>query len=378
MFKKFYLNPRGQVNIDAFRKLVLVFISLVSVITISYLSPNFREIYFINKFIQDISILLILSCGLSLVFLSGAVDLSLGGIYIIALASMRLWRESRFDAETNYFTELGVAFLLCIGVGLLGAFIGWLVAKRPAYSTLISLSFAILFGAVGAYFIPQTGPWCDPWFCVDITISETVLFYIVVAAALLLSVKVIRHSWPEFDWIRWVFLIWLASVLALFVVYSQEGLTLVALIAFSVFAFLYFLIHQSIYGRSILAVGDNREAARLCGVSVVKVSILVFGLMAFFSAIASLFEVRSISSENIWLAYERQLDALVAVLIAGVSFRGGIGNLSGILTGVLAVSAINLFPEYLNLPMVWTLSLKAILLLCVIVVDPGRMKAFSN
>jgi len=110
------------------------------------------------------------------------------------------------------------------------------------------------------------------------------------------------------------------------------------------------LLNATRYGRHIFAAGGSQEVARLAGIrvrSVVFSSFLVSGACA---AVAALYLVSRTGSASPSVGPEFSLDSIIAVLIGGIPFGGGRGNILGVLAGVLLLAVLG------NLLTTWNLS----------------------
>jgi ribose transport system permease protein len=94
------------------------------------------------------------------------------------------------------------------------------------------------------------------------------------------------------------------------------------------------------YGRMLYAVGDNPVAARLAGVRVWQVQVLVYALCGFFSAIGGLLLVGFTNNADLGLASPYLLQSVAAVVIGGTSIFGGWGSYSGTIVGVLILTVL--------------------------------------
>jgi ribose transport system permease protein len=94
------------------------------------------------------------------------------------------------------------------------------------------------------------------------------------------------------------------------------------------------------YGRMLYAVGDNPIAARLSGVRVWQVLVLVYALCGLFSAIGGLLLVGFTNNPDLGLATPYLLQSVAAVVIGGTSIFGGWGSYSGTIVGVLILTVL--------------------------------------
>ena len=118
------------------------------------------------------------------------------------------------------------------------------------------------------------------------------------------------------------------------------GLPLLVWITIAVFAVLWWLQRQTVFGYQVLAVGGNAEAARLSGISIRRITMLVFlitGLAAALAGLALLLRVQSGQpNANSTLA----LEAIAAVVVGGTSLNGGRGSIVRTLWGVLLIAVL--------------------------------------
>ena len=93
-------------------------------------------------------------------------------------------------------------------------------------------------------------------------------------------------------------------------------------------------------GRHIIAVGSNEQTARLCGVRVERVKLIVYTLGAAFAGLAGILEFSYISSGDPTTRNGAELDVIAAVFIGGASISGGHGSIFGSLIGALMMNMV--------------------------------------
>ena len=106
-------------------------------------------------------------------------------------------------------------------------------------------------------------------------------------------------------------------------------------------------------GRSMYAIGGNLEAARLSGLPVRRIQIIVFGLSGLFAALAGLVMAGRLSSAQPQAGVGYELDAIAAVVIGGASLAGGQGRATGTLVGALLLAVIRNGLNLLNVSSFW-------------------------
>jgi ribose transport system permease protein len=112
------------------------------------------------------------------------------------------------------------------------------------------------------------------------------------------------------------------------------------IIAVVLFSLLWYVLKNTVFGRNIYAVGDNASAAELCGISVKKMTLIVYIIAGVTTATSSMLLASRLNSAqpNAGLGFEFQV--ISAVVLGGVSMSGGKGSVSGVMLGVLILSVL--------------------------------------
>jgi ribose transport system permease protein len=129
------------------------------------------------------------------------------------------------------------------------------------------------------------------------------------------------------------------------------GLPMPFVILIIVSIIMWVVLHRSIYGRYLLAVGRNEEAARFSGINtrlVIASSYVVAGLLTGISGILFAFYTNSVSPSNHGNFYE--LYGIAAAVLGGCSLRGGEGSVVGILIGVALLQVLQNLVNLLGIP----------------------------
>ena len=109
------------------------------------------------------------------------------------------------------------------------------------------------------------------------------------------------------------------------------------------------LLNRSRYGRHVVAVGGNREAARIAGVPVRKIVFSVYVISALLAGIAAILLCARLGSASPVSGNLYELDAIGAVVIGGTSLAGGRATIVGTFLGVLTFALIFSLMTQLNL-----------------------------
>lgn len=267
------------------QRMMLAMVILLIITAISLVNPRFIALKNIITILQQISVLGILTMAMSLLLISGGIDLSVGNIMILSGVVM------------SRVMMLGGDVLPAVLAGLLtGALCGVLNGVIIAKSRCIPLI---------------------------ITLGTSLMFY---GTALTISEGRIMSFRGRLNGLKY----------RIFEVFPVMLLVLLGMILIA-----YFLLNITKFGRRIVAVGGNEKNAFLSGIPVERYKIAVYALAGFFCAVASLVFAARIDSitANGGAGYETR--ALTAAIIGGVTFEGGRGTVSGAFLGCLLMGVIS-------------------------------------
>ncbi len=103
-------------------------------------------------------------------------------------------------------------------------------------------------------------------------------------------------------------------------------------------------------GRHMIAVGSNEQTARLCGVPVERIKIIVYALSGAFAGVAGVFQFSRLTVGDPTVAMGAELDVIAAVVIGGGSLSGGEGSVLGTIVGALIMTVIRSGCSQMGLP----------------------------
>jgi hypothetical protein len=102
----------------------------------------------------------------------------------------------------------------------------------------------------------------------------------------------------------------------------------------------HFILSKTYFGRFVYAVGGNEEAARLAGIPVERIKLMVFSISSFFVAISAVVLVSRAGSATSLTGVGTEFSAITACILGGVSFKGGSGRIGGVVIGVLILGVL--------------------------------------
>ncbi|MEO8524894.1 MAG: ABC transporter permease [Caldimonas sp.] len=243
----------------------------------------------------------IFAIGQAFVIITGGIELSVGSI--IALLGVLF-----VDLIVNHNVLWPVALLLMLVLGaLMGLAHGLLITKLHLQPFIVTLCGLLIYRGVARYY----------------TADGTAGFGFGV-------------SFPDLEWLT---------------TGRTHGVphSLIALIV--VAAVMWVVLHRSVFGRYLYAVGKNEEAARYSGVRtnvVIVASYVICGVLTAISAIFFAMYTRSISPSSHGNFYE--LYAIAASVLGGFSLRGGEGSIVGVVLGTILLQVLQNLVNLLGIP----------------------------
>ena len=134
-------------------------------------------------------------------------------------------------------------------------------------------------------------------------------------------------------------------------------------------AIMWILWNKTKFGKNVFAVGGNPEAAKVSGVNVAWTLVKIYALSGMYYAFGGLLEAGRIGSATNNLGNMYEMDAIAACVIGGVSFYGGVGKLSGVITGVIILTVINYGLTYVGVSPYWQYIIKGMIIVAAVAFD---------
>lgn len=293
----------------------LVLIALVALLAIFV--PDFGGLRNMRGLILSVSLVGTIATTMMLVLAMREVDLSVGSI--VALAGV----VAATVIATTGSTMLGVLSGLMAGAAV-GFFNGVVVARFKVNSLIVTL--ATMEIVRGLAFLASSGE------AVSIPVES---FY------KLGSGELLGVNYP----------VWIAG--ACFVVFG-------------------YILNATVFGRNVLAIGGNPEAARLAGVPVTRVRIIVFTLQGLVAGLAGIVLAARITSGQPNTSQGLELAVISACVLGGVSLLGGMASIVGVLIGVLIMGAAQNALNLLDVPTFYQYVVRGGILLLAVIADRVR------
>ncbi len=307
---------------------IVVFI-LMYLAAIIFLGKGFLKPQTFFNMLNANAALIILSCGMSLVMITGGIDISVGGVTALVSMCCAVFLDYKGGNVIG-------AILISIGIGLaFGLIQGYLIAYLDIQPFIVTL--AGMFFARGMTTIVNTNPF-------NVQNEEFV------------ALKETRIIIPGMGSVN------KAGN------YVNAYIEIGVVVALLVVAILFFVLKWSKTGRNFYAVGGNRQSALMLGVNVKRttfISYVICGLLAGIGGFVYFMHVGSGSASH---ATGAEMNAIASSIIGGTMLTGGVGNIIGTLFGVMSLALIQNIVSSVGLDQAWWTGITIAAMLCLFLV----------
>jgi putative multiple sugar transport system permease protein len=150
---------------------------------------------------------------------------------------------------------------------------------------------------------------------------------------------------------------------------GYNGLSWTVVVVLLVVGIYHFITTQTVLGRHIYAIGGNPEAAELSGVSVKRLTFIVFGSMGMLSALSGMLFASRLQSATTQAGTLFELDAIAAAYIGGVSAAGGVGKVTGSLVGAIVYMSLTSGMNLMNVDIAYQYVVRGAVLAAAVIFD---------
>jgi L-arabinose transport system permease protein len=158
--------------------------------------------------------------------------------------------------------------------------------------------------------------------------------------------------------------------------WSFRGVTAPVWYALAAFLFFGVLLRSTIFGRNTLAIGGNREAARLAGIHVERTKIIIFTMQGLMAAFAGVVLASRMTSGQPGASQGLELEVISACVLGGVSLAGGVGSMLFVISGVLIMGIVQNAMNLANVPTFYQYVARGSILLIAVILD--RLKTQTS
>ena len=319
----------GMSDTNLLLTITIAIFVLMYLCAIIFLGEGFRKPQMLFNTLNDNAALIILACGMSVVMITGGIDISVG--MVTALVCMSCAVHLDYQGGTVL-----TAILIALGIGLaFGVVQGFLVAFLNIQPFIVTL--AGMFFAKGMT-----------------TIVNATQFNVQNAA--FVALKDTRITIPGMGSL---------NRLGTYVPAYVEIGVVVALV---VVAALFILLRWTRLGRSFYAVGGNTQSANMLGINVRRSKFLAHLLCSLLAGIGGFVYFMHVGSGSPSHAAGAEMNAIASSIIGGTMLTGGVGNILGTLFGVLSLSTIKNIVASLGLDEAWWTNITVAAMICLFLV----------
>lgn len=296
------------------RKYATLFILVIFLIAMAFLSDRFFTFKNLTNVGRQISLNAILALGMTLVIISGGIDLSVGGVCALGCCVCAKILNSTGSSL------LAIAVVLLIGLAV-GAFNGFVVSKTGIAPFIVTLSTVSIIRGI-TLVMTNASP---------MPISNAAFKFI--GQGTLLGIP---------------FPIYITLILAIITA---------------------FVMNKTVFGRYVYAIGGNERSAVVAGIQVKKVKISVYMVSGFLAAFTAIIYTSRLSSGVPSLGTGFEMDAITAAVIGGASLAGGQGHIWGTMIGAVIIGILNNALNLLNINSYFQDIVKGVVVLLAVLFD---------
>ncbi len=283
------------------KDLGLLLLILVVGAAVAIINPRFLSPINLSNTANLIGLFGLFSLAQAFVIITGGIELSVGSI--IALLGVIF---IDLIANVGLHWSLAVVVVILIGV-LMGAVHGFLITRMKLQPFVVTLCGLLIYRGIARYY----------------TEDATAGF-------------AFGQSFPTLEW--------LTAGRSFGVPHSLIAFIITAIV-------LAILLHRSVFGRYLFAVGKNEEAARYSGIRTRRIIVAAYVICCGLTALAAIYiamYTRSISPASHGNFYE--LYAIAAAVLGGCSLRGGEGSILGVVLGTILLQVLQNLVNLLGIP----------------------------
>ena len=303
--------------------IVIFFVMYIGAILIQ--GGGFTKPQMFFNILNSNAALIITACGMSIVMISGGIDISVGGV--VALVSMCC--AVHLDMHGG---NVAGSILIALGIGLAyGLVQGFLVAYLDIQPFIVSL--AGMFFARGMTTIVNTAPFN-------------------VENADFKALMMTRINVPGMGTVNKKG------------IYVPAYVEIGVIVAILIVLLLFVILRWTKLGRSFYAVGGNKQSALMLGINVKRTKFLSHLICSLLAGIAGYVYFLHVGSGSPSHAMGMEMNAIASSIIGGTMLTGGVGNIIGTLFGVLSLSTIQNIVSNAGLDQAWWTGITIAAMLC--------------
>ncbi|MDR2314004.1 MAG: ABC transporter permease [Spirochaetaceae bacterium] len=311
-------TEKKEVRTERFRELGLIVFIVVILVLIQMRNREFLTLLNIGNLLTNTAILSILSVGMMMVLLTGGIDLSIGAS--MAFTGM----VTAMTVKANPNIPVILLILESVGIGAcIGLVVGTLIARFSILPIIASLGLMNIMR--GLTYVVSGGAWVSAY-------------------------QMPAHF----------------KAFATGKVWVVNNLVVIAVLIYILF---YFFINFTRSGRRIYAVGSSPEAARVVGLPVKRITLMVYILMGALAGLTGILWVAKFASAQGDTAVGYEMNVIASCVLGGVSVSGGRGKVFGLLLGVILFGILANALPLINVSSFWQQAIQGFVIIFAIITN---------
>ena len=298
------LNKRKKIDSSNFLLMVtiLLFVAMYILGAILYHDKKFATMQIFLNMLIDNAGLLIAASGMTLVMITGGIDISVGSV--VGLMCMIL---SYTMEKKGFAAGPAIAIVLCFGL-VFGAFQGWLISYMELQPFIITLAGLFFCRGLTAVISSE-----------QIAIKANEFFLSVAKAKINIPIGVYTN---------------------------KKGVPIIpfihpsVVIALIVVVVVWYMLKYTRFGRNLFAIGGNETSALLMGINVKRTKFFAYMVEGFLASLAGLVFCLNTTAGFVEQARGFEMEAISSAVIGGTMLTGGVGTVVGTFFGVLIKATI--------------------------------------
>jgi fructose transport system permease protein len=277
---------------------------LVAIVAFSLINTRFFAAANLSLVLAQVTVIAVLALGQTLIILTAGIDLSVGAIAVFSSILM-----------ASFCTKMGMPGVLALVLGFacgtaMGALNGFLVTRIKLPPFIVTLGTLTIFFSLNAV----------------VSKSETVR----------------GSDMPDL-------MTWTGNSIPI----GNFRLTYGSIIMLALFAYFFYALRSTAWGKHVYATGDDIEAARLAGIQTNRVLFSVYTIAGLLYAVGGWILIGRLASASPNVGVDYNLDSITAVVLGGTSLFGGRGSVIGTLIGALIVGVFRNGLQLAGVEVVW-------------------------
>jgi len=307
-------------------------------------------VFAIDNLIWIINIIVILAFTMAIEYNFLAIKNLIAILYAVSSLGFLIFAQAIALISGNF--DMSITSIAAFSATIAGMFaLHWLPGISPLLFILLMLIMGGILGAINGFFIARVG--------VNPFLQTLSLSFILYGTTTGLTGRTLFN---------------LPKTLLIPGSYVIGKVPLAVIILLSAAFLLYLFLEKITLGREIYAIGSNREAAKSCGINAENVVISAMAISGILAAIGGLLNLGYMRAIPMRMSEGSLLFTFAGAILGGVSLKGGIGKISGVVGGILLLGVLEIGLTALRVNVNWREAINGVILVMAILLNTFQMQ----